>query len=81
MINLQKKTLKLLLEIQNDLKIFYRSNDPKSVLAIESINTEEELEEMEENPKDTDYRKRLVSPISLDMLLEQVHLPQPIYLL
>ena len=68
MINLQKKTLKLLLEIQNDLKIFYRSNDPKSVLAIESINTEEELEEMEENPKDTDYRKRLVSPISLDML-------------
>ena len=68
MINLQKKTLKLLLEIQNDLKSFYRSNDPESVLAIDSINTEEELEEMEENLKDRDYRKRLVSPISLDML-------------
>ena len=68
MINLQKKTLKLLLEKQNDLKKFYRSNDPESVLAIDSINTEEELEEMEENLKDRDYRKRLVSPISLDML-------------
>ena len=68
MINLQKKTLKLLLEKQNDLKKFYRSIDPESVLAIDSINTEEELEEMEENLKDRDYRKRLVSPISLDML-------------
>ena len=68
MINLQKKTLKLLLEIQNDLKSFYRSNDPDSVLAIDSINTEEELEEMEENLKDREYRKRLVSLISLDKL-------------
>ena len=68
MINLQKKTLKLLLEIQNDLKSFYRSNDPESVLAIDSINTAEELEEMKENLKDRDYRKRLVSPIRLDML-------------
>ena len=68
MINLQKKTLKLLLEIQNDLKSFYRSNDPESVLAIDSINTEEDLEEMEENLKDKDCRKRLVNPISLDML-------------
>ena len=68
MINLQKKILNLLLEIQNDLKSFYRSNDPESVLAIDSINTEEELEEMEENLKDRDYRKRLVSPISLGML-------------
>ena len=76
-----EENLKTATRNQNDLKNFYRSNDPKSVLAIESINTEEELEEMEENPKDTDYRKRLVSPISLDMLLEQVHLPQPIYLL
>ena len=63
-----KESLKLLLEIQNDLKSFYRSNDPESVLAIESINTQEELEEMEENLKDRDYRKRLVSPISLDIL-------------
>ena len=68
MINLQKKTLKLLLEIQNDLKRFYRSNDPESVLVIDSVNKEEELEEMEENLKDRDYRKRLVSPISLHML-------------
>ena len=68
MINLQKKILNLLLEIQNNLKSFYRSNDPESVLAIDSINTEEELEEMEENLKDRDYRKRLVSPISLGML-------------
>ena len=68
MINLQKKTLNLLLEIQNDLKRFYRSNDPESVLAIDSINTEEELEKMEENRKNRDYRKRLVSPISLGML-------------
>ena len=67
-INLQKKTLKLLLEIQNDLKSFYRSNDPESVMAVESINTEEELEEMEENLKDRDYRKRLVSLISLYIL-------------
>ena len=68
MINLQKKTLNLLLEIQNDLKRFYRSNDPESVLAIDSINTEEELEKMEENRKNRDYRKRLVSSISLGML-------------
>ena len=67
MINLQKKTLKLL-EIQNDLKSFYRSNDLESLLAIESINTEEELEEMEENLKARDYRKRPVSPISLGIL-------------
>ena len=76
-----EENLKTATRNQNDLKNFYRSNDPKSVLATESTNTEEELEEMEENLKDTDYRKRLVSPISLDMLLEQVHLPQPIYLL
>ena len=68
MINLQKKTLKLLLEIQKDLKRFYRCNYPESVLAIESINTNKELEEMEENLKERDYRKRLVSPIYLDML-------------
>ena len=68
MMDLQKKTLKLLLETQNDLKSFYRSNDPESVLAIDSINTEEELEEMEENLRDRDYRKRIVSPISLDIL-------------
>ena len=67
MINLQKKTLKLL-EIQNDLKSFYRSNDLESLLAIDSINTEEELEEMEENLKARDYRKRPVSPISLGIL-------------
>ena len=65
MINLQKNTLKLLLEIQNDLKSFYRSNDPELVMAIDSINTEEELEEMEENLKDRDYKKRLVKLISL----------------
>ena len=68
MINLQKKTLKLLLEIQKDLKRFYLCNYPESVLAMESINTEEELEEMEENLKERDYRKRLVSPIYVDML-------------
>ena len=68
MINLQKKTLKLLLEIQNNLKSFYRSNDPESVLAIDSINTEDELEEIEENLKDRDFMRRLVSPISLDLL-------------
>ena len=62
MINLQKNTLKLLVEIQNDLKGF---NDPELVMAIDSINTEEELEEMEENLKDRDYKKRLVKPISL----------------
>ena len=62
MINLQKNTLKLLVEIQNDLKSF---NDPELVMAIDSINTEEELEEMEENLKDRDYKKRLVKPISL----------------
>ena len=67
MINLQKKTLKLL-EIQNDLKSFYRSNDLESLLAIDSINTEEELEEMEENLKARDYRKGPVSPISLGIL-------------
>ena len=44
MISLQKKTLKFLLEIRHDLKSFYCSNDPESVLAIDSINTEEELE-------------------------------------
>ena len=38
MINLQKKTLKLLLEIQKDLKRFYLCNYPESVLAMESIN-------------------------------------------
>ena len=67
MINLQKKALKLLLEIQNDLKTFYSSNDPESVMAIDSINTEEELEEMEENLKDRDYRIHFVrvnSPVS-----------------
>ena len=63
-----EENLKTATRNQNDLKNFYRSNDPKSVLATESTNTEEELEEMEENLKDTDYRKRLVSPISLDML-------------
>ena len=68
MINLQKKTLKLLLEIQKDLKRFYLCNYPESVLAMESIKTEEELEEMEENLKERDYRKRLVSPIYVDML-------------
>ena len=62
MINLQKNTLKLLVEIQNDLKSF---NDPELVMAIDSINTEEKLEEMEENLKDRDYKKRLVKPISL----------------
>ena len=67
-INLRKKTLKLLLEIQNNLKSFYHSNDPESVMVIDSINTVEELEEMEENLKDRDYRKRLVSPISLYIL-------------
>ena len=67
-INLQKKILKLLLEIQNDLKSFYRSNDPESVMAIDSINTEEKPEEMEGNLKARDYRKRLVSPISLYIL-------------
>ena len=36
MINLQKKIFKMLLEIQNDLKGFYHSNDPKSVLAFDS---------------------------------------------
>ena len=36
MINLQKKIFKMLLEIQNDLKGFYRSNDPESVLAFDS---------------------------------------------
>ena len=64
-INLQKKTLQLLLEIQNDLKSFYRSNDPDSVMAIDSIKTDEELEEMEENLKDRYYSKTLVSPMSL----------------
>ena len=44
MINLEKNTLKLLVEIQNDLKSFYCSNDPALVMAIDSINTEEELE-------------------------------------
>ena len=68
MINFSKKTLKLLLEIQNDLKSFYRSNDPESVLAIDSINTEEQLDETEENLKDRDYRKGLVSPMPLGML-------------
>ena len=68
MINFQKKTLKLLLEIQNDLKSFYRSNDPESVLAIDSINTEEQLDETEENLKDRDYRKGLVSLMPLGML-------------
>ena len=63
MINLQKKALKLLLEIQNDLKTFYSSNDPESVMAIDSINTEEELEEMEENLKDRDYRIHFLNPI------------------
>ena len=65
MINLQKNTLKLLVEIQNNLKSFYRSNDPELVMAIDSINTEEELEEMEENLKDRDYKKRVIKPISL----------------
>ena len=70
MINLQIKTLKLLLEIQNNLKRFYRSNDSGLVLVIDSINIEEELEEMEENLKERGYRKRLVSPTSLDILQE-----------
>ena len=68
MINFQKITLKLLLEIQNDLKSFYRSNDPESGLVIESINTEEQLDKTEKNLKDRDYRKGLVSPMPLGML-------------
>ena len=36
MINLQKKIFKMLLEIQNDLKGFYRSNGPESALAFDS---------------------------------------------
>ena len=43
------KILKLLLEIQHDLKIFYRSNDPESVLGIESINTIQKHQENERN--------------------------------
>ena len=43
------KILKLLLEIQHDLKNFYRSNDPESVLGIESINTIEKHKENERN--------------------------------
>ena len=43
------KILKLLLEIQHDLKIFYRSNDPESVLGIGSINTIEKHHENERN--------------------------------
>ena len=43
------KILKLLLEIQHDLKNFYRSNDPESVLGIESINTIEKHHENERN--------------------------------
>ena len=68
MINFQKKTLKLPLEIQNDLKSFYRFDDPESVLDIDSINTEEQLDETEENLKDRDCRKGLVSPMPLGML-------------
>ena len=71
-INLQKKSLKLFLEIQNDLKSFYRYNDPESVMVIDSINMEEELEEMEENLKDRDYRKRLVSSISLYIFFQVI---------
>ena len=43
------KILKLLLEIQHDLKNFYRSNDPESVLGIESINTIQKHQENERN--------------------------------
>ena len=43
------KILKLLLEIQHDLKNFYRSNDLESVLGIESINTIQKHQENERN--------------------------------